>query len=141
MMRRRRWMTAVGGFMLGATGVMAAVPAAAPGVLASLEAGQWELVERGDTPSRRLVCIGNRTQLIQIRHAGVVCRQQLMTDDMQETTVHYLCPGTGEGHTTIRAVTPRSAVIETQGLVNGVPFQLNVEARRIGACPVPKRGR
>lgn len=141
MMRRRRWMTAVGGFMLGAIGMMAAVPAAAPGVLASLEPGEWELVERGDTPNRRLICLGDRSQLIQIRHAGLNCRQQLMTDDMQETTVHYLCPGKGEGHTSVRAVTPRSAVIETQGLIDGVPFQLSLDARRTGACPARKRGR
>jgi hypothetical protein len=131
----------LGGFMLAAAGAAIAVPAAAPGVLASLEPGQWELVERGDPSSRRLICLGDRSQLIQIRHAGLACQQQLMTDDVKETTVHYSCPGAGEGHTSVRAVTPRSAVIETQGLVNGVPFQLDVEARRVGACPVPKRGR
>lgn len=112
----------------------AAVPAAAPGVLDGIEDGQWELVVRGDPSSRRRVCLGSRSQLIQIRHATLACRQQLMMDDAKETTVHYTCPGAGEGHTTVRALTPRSIIIETQGLVGGIPFHLDVDARRLGAC-------
>jgi hypothetical protein len=49
-------------------------------------------------------------------------------------TVHYSCPGSGWGRTTVRVETPRLARVETQGIAGKAPFAFTAEARRVGAC-------
>lgn len=101
--------------------------------LGRLEAGQWEL--KGPSNARiATLCLGNPLLLTQPQHGAAPCTRSVIAADAREATVHYTCPGVGNGRTTLRFETPRLVQIESQGLDQGVPFALRAEARRIGAC-------
>ncbi|HKR25433.1 MAG TPA: hypothetical protein VJS15_09255 [Allosphingosinicella sp.] len=106
--------------------------AAAPSMLARLEAGQWEL--RGPGGRIGALCLGNPIQLTQPQHRGATCSRDVVAADDDSMTVSYSCPGVGRGRTTLRFETPRLVQIDSQGLDRGAPFALRAEARRTGAC-------
>ena len=72
--------------------------------------------------------------LLQIRQPASACSRYVITNDKQVATVHYTCPGSGHGRTTVRVETPRLAQVETQGVVGAEPFDISIEARRVGSC-------
>jgi len=49
-------------------------------------------------------------------------------------TIHYTCPGRGYGRTTIAVETSKLVRIDTQGIVDGMPFATEFEGRKIGMC-------
>ena len=49
--------------------------------------------------------------------------------------MQYTCRGRGYGRTHIRRETGRLVQIESQGIVDGLPFDFVAEGRRIGECP------
>lgn len=117
----------------------AGLPAAAqsPGLamLSTLERGQWQLRDRDDaTAPARHLCLGDARQLLQLQHDRAQCSRYVIEDQPRSVTVHYTCPGAGHGRTTIRKETGRLVQIDTQGIVNGAPFSMAYEARRIGQC-------
>ena len=57
----------------------------------------------------------------------------MITNDTNTTTLHYACRGS-HGQTTVKVATPRSFNLETQGIINGAPFEDEYEARLIGSC-------
>ncbi len=117
------------------TGAVAwSAPAQAPGfiALAKLERGQWTLREEAGT--RQSLCLSDPTALLQMRNRGATCSRFVIDNSPASATVHYTCPGAGHGRTTLRVETPRLVRIETQGLDGGAPFDLEIEARRTGAC-------
>lgn len=122
------------GLALAAAASGWAAPAQAPGfvALAKLERGQWTL--REGAGERRSMCISDPTVLLQIRNRGAGCSRFVIDNSPTSATIHYTCPGAGHGRTTIRVETPRLVRIETQGLDGGAPFDLEIEARRIGSC-------
>ena len=125
---------AVAGSLLGAG--LAAAPAAAPtlAAVARIEPGQWQLRPLdGDAPPRAL-CIADATMLIQYGHADVRCQHFVIANDANLATVHYTCTGTGHGQTSVKVATPRSFNLDTQGVLNGAPFDEHYEARRLGVC-------
>ena len=83
----------------------------------------------------RSVCIGDPRVLLQIRHPVAPCNRFVVANDRYRAVVSYSCASAGNGLTTVRVETPRLAQIETQGVVNGSPFDLTIEARRTGECP------
>ncbi|MEP6784239.1 MAG: hypothetical protein ABI898_00695 [Sphingomonadales bacterium] len=123
--------------VLPAIGLLATA-ADAPSLVAlgQLQPGQWTLTSReGDFPARKL-CLGDPRVLLQVRQpVTATCTRFVITNDPNVSTVHYTCPGSGSGRTTVRVETPRLAQVNTQGLVNGTPFDLTLEARRTGECP------
>lgn len=118
-------------------GLLATAADAPPLVaLAQLQPGKWLLTSRNSTFESRSVCIGDAKVLLQIRHpVSTTCNRFVVANDPQRAVVSYSCPGTGNGLTTVRVETPRLAQIETQGVLNGSPFDLAIEARRTGECP------
>lgn len=122
-------LVAIGGLVAAAGGpVLVAV--------ARIEPGQWQLRDTGSAAPPRAVCIGDAAALIQYGHGGgAACRRLVITDEADIATVHYTCPGVGHGRTTFKVATPRAFNLETQGIVNGAPFDERFEARRVGACP------
>jgi hypothetical protein len=114
--------------------VATAAPAQAPGLgaLGALERGQWQL--RGSDGAVRTLCVHDAAQFVQQRHRGAHCARTVLASDATSATVHYACAGTGHGRTSISLTTPRSVHIESQGLEGGVPFALEVVARRVGSC-------
>lgn len=127
-------------FLLGAGVLLAANgPAVAPdetGKVAALDrfdGGDWEIRFRPDNGRRRL-CLRNGRPLIQLRHPVRDCRQLVVNDTGDRVTVHYTCPGHGYGRTEIWRENGRLAQIQSQGIVDGEPFDFSAEARRVGSC-------
>lgn len=113
-----------------------ATAAEAPSLVAlgRLEPGRWALSSADGDFTKRQLCIGDPRQLLQIRQPAAACSRFVIANDTEVTTIHYTCPGSGHGRTTIRVETPRLAQVQTQGIAENAPFDLTVEARRIGEC-------
>ncbi|MDG2535442.1 hypothetical protein P6144_17405 [Sphingomonas sp. HITSZ_GF] len=101
-------------------------------VLSQIERGQWLLKER--LGSERKICFTAPVNFIQIAHGNGPCDQFVISQDQHAATVSYSCDGHGKGRTTITVETPRLVKIETQGVLDGSPFEQEYEARRTGAC-------
>ena len=126
-----------------AAALVAGVPAALLGgaalaqnslaMLDSLDKGGWELRYRdGATP--RKVCVRSGRELIQLRHSEGGCNRFVVEDGKNEVTVQYTCRGNGYGRTNIRKEGSGLVQIDSQGIVDGRPFQFSAEARHIGRC-------
>jgi len=102
------------------------------GMLDELDQGGWELRERGGTA--RNICLDSGRRLIQLRHPGAACSSVVVQDITNEVTVQYTCRGQGYGRTHIRRETNRLIQLDSQGIVNGVPFTVSAEGRKTGAC-------
>ncbi|KQM20259.1 DUF3617 domain-containing protein [Novosphingobium sp. Leaf2] len=103
------------------------------GMLDALDRGSWELRERGG--DARNMCLDSGRRLIQLRHAGATCNTVVVQDEADEVTVQYSCRGQGYGRTHIRRETNQLIQLDSQGIVNGVPFSVSAEGRRTGSCP------
>ncbi|EZP72577.1 MULTISPECIES: DUF3617 domain-containing protein [Sphingomonadaceae] len=116
--------------------VAAALPAYAQqqslGMLDALAHGGWELRERGG-PVRN-ICLDSGRRLIQLRHPGAPCSTVVVEDKADQVTVQYTCRGQGYGRTQIRRETDGLVQIDSQGIVNGLPFAFSAEGRRTGDC-------
>lgn len=105
--------------------------------LRQLEAGQWELRERGakQPAAPQRLCVGDPTQLLQVKHGNGGCSRFVVADTNDHAVVTYQCNGRGNGRTDIRVETPRLIQINSQGVANGAPFAVTLEGRRTGDCP------
>lgn len=102
-------------------------------MLDSLDKGGWELRYRdGATP--RKVCVRTGRELIQLRHNESGCNRFVVEDGKNEVTVQYTCRGNGYGRTNIRKEGSGLVQIDSQGIVDGRPFQFSAEARHTGSC-------
>lgn len=127
---------AVSGALLMMGVAAGAAPAQAPTLqaLARFEPGQWQLTEKAGGQTRS-VCVSDPRILLQLRHGGAgQCSRFVIDNEPALGTVHYTCAGAGHGRTTIRIETARIAQIHTQGIVEGRPFEADIEARRLGEC-------
>lgn len=122
--------------MLPLVGLLVTAADAPPlAALNLLQPGKWTLTSQDTTFTSRSLCIGDPKALLQIRQPLPTCTRFVVTNDPRRAVVSYTCQGSGNGLTTIRVETPRLAQIETQGVFGGAPFDLSIEARRIGDCP------
>jgi hypothetical protein len=103
-------------------------------MLDQLEPGQWEVRDRDETEGRSRLCLDSGRRLIQIRHMRESCRSTTVQDTADMVTVHYTCPGNGYGRTSVRFESAQLVQLETQGIAQGLPFNLRAEVRRVGAC-------
>lgn len=103
-------------------------------MLDQLQPGQWEVRDRDLAGGRTRLCIENGRRLIQIRHMREACRTFTVQDTAEAVTVHYACPGNGYGQTSVRFESAQLVQLETQGVAQGLPFNMRAEVRRIGAC-------
>ena len=101
--------------------------------LSKMAPGSWELRFRPDN-SRQKVCIRDGRDLLQLRHPQAGCSRFVVDDTATRVTVQYTCRGHGYGRTQIWREAPHLAQIESQGVVDGQPFQFSAEARRVGQC-------
>jgi len=127
--------------VLALGGGAAASAAQAPGLAAmrDVKPGQWRLTEAGGRT--REVCVADVASLFQLRSRAGRCSRLVVEDDASSATVNYTCPGVGHGQTTISPETGRLMRIDSQGINRGVPFDLSIEARRIGDCGPRRAGR
>ena len=80
------------------------------------------------------LCVPNLATLAQFEHRNARCSRSTIRDNGSAATVHYSCAGGDFGQTDVRLVTPRSLLIQTQGISGGGPFKYTLTARRIGDC-------
>lgn len=115
--------------------ILAPAQAQAPqlAMLDTLDRGDWEIRFRSDN-SRQRICLRDGRPLIQLRHPSQACSRFVVEDTASRVTVHYTCRGHGYGRTQIWRENGSLAQIESQGIVDGSPFQFSAEARRVGAC-------
>ena len=129
---RRALAAALAMMMVTRPAVKAAAPL--PRLPKGLEAGEWELRERGpDGPIRKL-CIAHLNQLLQSRHAGNSCKSFTVSETPKRLVVTYECGTAGNGRTDLRIETARLVQIQSQGIANGAPFAFALEGRWAGAC-------
>jgi hypothetical protein len=102
-------------------------------MLDRLEPGLWELREHDGGGVQR-ICVDDGRRLIQLRHAGLPCRQLVAEDTAAAVTVHYSCPGQGSARTHLRFESPRLVQVESSGVAGKLPFDFSAEARRVGSC-------
>jgi len=103
-------------------------------MLDRLESGRWELRTRDARGAPEQICLRDGRRLIQLRHPTGTCDRLVVSDDPAEVVVQYTCRGRGFGRTHIRRETGRLVQIESQGIADGLPFDVVAEARRIGDC-------
>ena len=102
-------------------------------MLGNLAKGEWTIRYRDGSPERK-ICVRSGLELIQLRHSDRNCSRFVVEDEASRVTVQYTCPGNGYGRTNIRRESGSLVQIESQGIVSGLPFQFNAEARRTGSC-------
>lgn len=123
--------------LLAGVGLFVAVPGLAQGngltMLGTLAKGEWTIKQRGGAPDRK-ICLKSGAELIQIMHRDSGCNRFVVEDGAARVTVQYTCPGNGYGRTSIRRETASLVQLESQGIHDGMPFQLVGEARRTGSC-------
>lgn len=103
-------------------------------MLDQLERGRWEIRMRDEDRNVRSMCLGDGRRLIQLRHPAATCERLIVEDEASQITVQYTCRGQGYGRTHIRRETNRLVQIDSQGIVDGLPFAFAAEARRVGDC-------
>lgn len=122
---------------LSSTALMVAVPVVAKGdglsMLGALAPGEWTIKQRGSAPDRK-ICVKSGAELIQLRHRESGCSKFVVEDGAARLTVQYTCPGNGYGRTSIRRETGSLVQLESQGIYQGMPFEMTAEARRTGDC-------
>ncbi len=114
----------------------AAQPAAAPTLQAmrAVAPGNWSLRSPGSPEAARESCVADTAVLFRLRLRSAQCSRFVIEDTPRIATVHYTCPGAGHVRTTIHVDTPRTLRIESEGIVDGMPFADAFEARRVGTC-------
>ena len=123
----------VAALAVAAIALPVAAQAPVPQALASLAKGSWALRDRTTGASQR-ICIRSGREVIQLRHNQPGCRQVVVHDEPRRVTVHYTCEGNGYGRTTVRVEDSGLAQLRSQGVVNGAPFSVDAEIRRVGDC-------
>lgn len=102
-------------------------------MLDTLERGAWDLRIRNDGSHQR-ICLRSGLEFIQLRHRQPGCSQVVVKDERNLVAVQYTCSGNGYGLTTIRREGLRLVQVESQGIINGVPFAFKGEGRYVGSC-------
>jgi hypothetical protein len=119
-----------------------AKPGSAPSALSRLEPGLWQVREVGGRQAAPFsMCAADPAMLMQIQHRQSPCSRTVISGDATNVVVHYTCPANGFGRTALRYETPRLAKIDTQGIMDNIPFAFRAEATRLGPCPNPNARR
>lgn len=100
--------------------------------LSRLEPGRWEIRDL-DSGATESLCLGDRRALMHLRHRPAQCSWTVIRNDGRDATVTFRCSN-GSGRTALRVETARLAQIDSQGILNGLPYALRAEARRAGIC-------
>ena len=117
----------------GAALLLTLAAAQRPASLASVEGGQWE-IDRPGPGGRPKICVTDPMVFASFEHRGKTCTRVVISDGPAGAVIHYTCTGGGFGQSTVKALTPRSLRVETQGIADNAPFQYVFQARRLGAC-------
>ncbi|MDX3909358.1 MAG: hypothetical protein QHC67_06010 [Sphingobium sp.] len=115
-------------------GARGPVSSQVPRELAALEPGEWSLTDRDTGGVVRKICLGDKRQLLQLRHHHIQCSRFVVTDAERQVSVTNDCAAAGNERTDIRIETPRLIQLQSQGIERGAPFSMAIEGRRVRAC-------
>jgi len=132
MRRPAPWSLAAAGAVL-CLAVPVLAESAGLAMLGTLAKGEWTIKQRGGAADRK-ICLKSGAELIQLMHRDGGCSRFVVEDSAARVTVQYTCPGNGYGRTSIRRETGALVQLESQGIHEGMPFQMTAEARRTGPC-------
>ncbi|MBO9574341.1 MAG: hypothetical protein J7494_01260 [Sphingobium sp.] len=118
---------------------VAQAPAPTPNAVAALEPGLWEFKEVGRTAAPERHCITSLRELLQPVQPRLSCKHFIAENADDHTAIAYDCAARGQGRTALRVETKRLLRIDSQGVAEGRPFSVRLEARRIGACLAASR--
>ena len=104
-----------------------------PASLAAVEGGQWE-IDRLGPGERPKLCVSDPMIFANFEHRAKTCTRVIISDGPGGAVIHYTCTGGGFGQSRVKALTPRSLRVETQGIADNAPFQYVFQARRLGTC-------
>lgn len=112
-------------------------PAQAPelAMLNKIQPGLWNLKERGSAENTDKLCVRDARKLLQLQHRDLQCSRFVVSDEPDEVTVTYRCPGGGSGRTTIKYEGRGLVQIDSQGIAQNSPFAFALEGRYAGSCP------
>jgi len=133
-MRFRAIRLALSGLLIASATALVAAPEQRLAILDLVQGGTWQLHEIGSTAPVRSMCVRDPGLLLQIGHGTSPCTRVVVDNQARTATVHYSCPGAGNGRTTIRVESETIVRLQTQGIARGAPFDHDYEARRTGAC-------
>ncbi len=121
---------------LGLVFASVSAPAQAPelAMLNKLQPGLWNLKERGSSEVADKLCVRDARKLLQLGHRDIQCSRFVVSDEPNEVTVTYRCPGGGSGRTTIKYEGRGLIQIDSQGIAHNSPFAFAKEARYAGSC-------
>ncbi|MEG3088117.1 DUF3617 domain-containing protein [Sphingomonas sp. PB4P5] len=119
-------------FLAAAGGGASAAQAPRLAALRAVAPGQWLLKEKGG--ESRSLCVADPRALMQIEHGPAQCTRFIVADTPRSATVHYTCPGAGHGRSTISVEGKEQFRLETQGILDGAPFDTEYEGHRVGQC-------
>lgn len=119
--------------MAGAALVLLLTAATRPASLSNVMGGLYEIdtIGKGDRPR---LCVADPMLFTNYEHRGRACTRTVISDGPKGAIVEYNCPGRGFGRSTVKALTPKSLRVDTQGISGGAPFQYVFQARRVGDC-------
>jgi hypothetical protein len=130
---RLKWFAApVMAIGLGAVSAPAQAPELA--MLNKIQPGLWNIKERGTAQNGDQLCVRDARKLLQLRHRELQCSRFVVSDEPDEVTVTYRCPGGGSGRTTIKYEGRGLVQIESQGIAQNSPFAFALEGRYAGSC-------
>ena len=121
-------------FALGLAAVSAPAQPPELAMLDKLQPGLCNLKERGSADTSDKLCIRDARKLLQLRHRELQCSRFVVSDEPDEVTVTYRCPGGGSGRTTIKYEGRGLVQIDSQGIAQNSPFAFALEARYAGSC-------
>lgn len=130
---RFRWLAAPA-MALGLCAVSAPAQAPELAMLNKIQPGLWNLKERGSAETTDKLCVRDARKLLQLRHRELQCSRFVVSDEPDEVTVTYRCPGGGSGRTTIKYEGRGLVQIDSQGIAQNSPFAFALEGRYAGSC-------
>lgn len=131
MRRECRFLAVIGAVALSVA-TAASVFAQDVPLLRSVSPGEWQLHEIGESAPNRMICVRSADQLVQLQHGAAECERLAGSQDGKRAVVSYRCPAHGHGRTVITEESDALLRIQTQGIADGAPFNVDYEARRIG---------
>jgi hypothetical protein len=119
-------------FLAAVGGGASAAQAPRLAALRAVAPGEWLLKEQGG--GVRSLCVTDPRALMQIEHGAAQCSRFVVADAPRSATIHYTCPGAGHGRSTITVEGKERFRLETQGILDGAPFDTEYDGHRLGAC-------
>ena len=115
--------------------LLGAAQPAPPRALAGVQPGLWALSRSATGHDPRRVCVAQMVDLVGMARPLRGCRRTIVHDRPGQLVAELHCEKTDLARSEMTVITPRSIKVATHGIYGGLPFEAELYARRLGACP------